>query len=492
MKITKMVAAFVLIAALVLGGCTETDSEENTTPAPFNGTATLEIPASQGELTSTPEIVDGVDATASPDAMATLDSTGTPETTDTTGTPEGTVTTETPEASDTTGTPEATDTTGTPEAMGTVEPTPTGNAMFTPTPTGTVVVPVAGEDTQNLETLQSAYEQIYAQVNPSVVYIEVVASSSNGNVSSGSARGSGSGFVWDTEGHVVTNNHVVDGATAVTVTFVDGTILAANIVGQDPNADLAVLELTDPSPELLHPVTMGDSTKVKVGQIAIAIGNPFGLAGSMSEGIISALARSLPVEASNGNPNNPTRGIYNIPNIIQTDAAINPGNSGGVLVNLRGEVIGVTTAIASPSQSNAGIGFVIPSEIVIKVVPDLIATGSYAHPWLGVTGRSMGPDAAGVMDLPVTQRGALIVAVTPGGPAAAAGLQPTLVDNSTGSVTRVGDIITAINGQPVLDFEDLSSYVFLQTKPGDVITLTVLRDGEEETIEVTLGTLPTP
>ena len=485
MKTTKMVGAFVLIAALLLGGCAgiDLDSEDNATAAPFNETMTLEITASQDEMTSTPEIVGGVDTTATPEAMTTLDTTGTPEVLDTTGTPG---------SMDSTGTPEAMDSTGTPEAMATLKPTPTGNAMFTPTPTGTVVVPVTGEDTGNLETLQSAYEQIYAQVNPSVVYIEVVASSSNGNVNSGSARPSGSGFVWDTEGHVVTNNHVVDGATAITVTFVDGKILAANVVGQDPNADLAVLELTDPSSELLHPVTMGDSTKVKVGQIAIAIGNPFGLAGSMSEGIISALARSLPVEASNGNPNNPARGIYNIPNIIQTDAAINPGNSGGVLVNLRGEVIGVTTAIASPSQSNAGIGFVIPSEIVTKVVPDLISTGSYAHPWLGVTGRSMGPDAAGLMNLAVTQRGALIVAVTPGGPAAAAGLQPTLVDNSTGSVTKVGDIITAINGQPVLDFEDLSSYVFLQTKPGDVITLTVMRDGKEQTVEVTLGNLPTP
>jgi 2-alkenal reductase len=434
-----------IIAALILGGCSANgfNSEEISTATPLNGLATLTTTTIPGDITTTPEMMSTVDITAIPEALTT---------------------------------------------------TATVDAMATPGPTSEVVIPDTGgvTVTGNLVTLQSSYEQIYNLVNPSVVYIEVDSGSAfPDSTGSGSRRGSGSGFVWDTQGHIVTNNHVITGATTVNVTFVDGTTATAKVIGQDPNADLAVLQVAVSS-SVLHPVTMGDSTKVRVGQIAIAIGNPFGLAGSMSEGIISALARSLPVESSNQNGSNPMNGVYNIPNIIQTDAAINPGNSGGVLVNLQGEVIGLTAAIASQSQSNSGIGFVIPSEIVIKVVPDLISTGKYAHPWLGVTGLSMTPDVASKINLPATQRGALIIAVSPGGPAAAAGLQPSSFDNSTGSITTIGDIITATNGQPVRVFDDLGSYLFMHTKPGDVVTLTVLRDGKEQTVKITLGTLPTP
>ena len=248
MTTTKMVGAFVLIAALLLGGCsgTDADSDENATAAPFDGTAIVETTTLPGDMTSTPEVVGAVDATATPEAMTTLDVTATPEaagTLDATASPEPT----------TSGT-----ITATPAAVGTLKPTPTGNAVFTPTPTGTLVVPVTGENTGDLVTLQSAFEQIYTQVNPSVVYIEVVEGfNSTGNVNSGSGRASGSGFVWDTQGHIVTNNHVVDGATAISVTFVDGTILEAKVAGQDPNADLAVLELSDPSPEAAPPCHHG-------------------------------------------------------------------------------------------------------------------------------------------------------------------------------------------------------------------------------------------
>ena len=317
---------------------------------------------------------------------------------------------------------------------------------------GSTAVPVAlSAPTGDLTALQTTFEQIYNQVNPSVVYVEVVeAATTTGSGSSGPSMASGSGFVWDMQGHIVTNNHVVAGATSISVTFWDGTTVTAKVVGQDPNADLAVIKVTVPSSEL-HPVTVGDSTQVKVGQIVLAIGNPFGLenAGSMSQGIISGLGRSLPVESSSSS--SATTPTYNIPDIIQTDAAINPGNSGGVLVDIQGQVIGVTAAIESSTNSNAGIGFVIPSAIVKKVVPSLISTGSYAHPWLGVTGETLTPDLATAMNLPATQRGGLIIDVTAGGPAAAAGLQAS---NNNATINGVqepvgGDVITAVNGQPV-------------------------------------------
>ncbi len=223
---------------------------------------------------------------------------------------------------------------------------PTAVVAIQPTISPVVMAAPSGD----LAALQTTFEQIYNQVNPSVVYVEVVeAATTTGNGrfgfgSSGPSIASGSGFVWDMQGHIVTNNHVVNGATSVSVTFPDGTSVPAKVVGQDPNADLAVIQVNVPSTEL-HPVTVGDSAQVKVGQIVIAIGNPFGLelAGSMSEGIVSGLGRTLPVESSS--QTSTTTPTYNIPDIIQTDAAINPGNSGGVLVNIQGEVIGVTAAI---------------------------------------------------------------------------------------------------------------------------------------------------
>jgi serine protease Do len=435
MKINRLVATSLLVVAMLLAGCT--------------GISQLNS-AVNSSLKAVANVAAAVAASA------------TPTTTTNTGTPMDAVT----------------------------PPVVVGPMVATATPPVTISAP-----TGDLAALQTTFEQIYNQVNPSVVYIEVVeASTSTGNGrfgsgSSGPSIASGSGFVWDTQGHIVTNNHVVAGATSISVTFWDGTTVTAKVVGQDPNADLAVIQVTVPSSEL-HPVTVGDSTQVKVGQIAIAIGNPFGLAGSMSEGIISGLERSLPVQSSSSS--NSTGANYNIPDIIQTDTAINPGNSGGVLVDIQGQVIGVTAAIESSTNSNSGIGFVIPSVIVQKVVPSLISTGSYAHPWLGVTGTSLTPDEAIKMNLPATQRGGLIIDVIPGGPAATAGLQSS---NTTVTINGVqenvgGDVIVAVNGQPVQQFEDLGSYLFLNTKPGDVVSLTVLRDGKQQTVKVTLGTLP--
>ncbi len=347
----------------------------------------------------------------------------------------------------------------------------------------------------SLDALQSIFENVYAQVNPSVVSIQVVEQASSTSFSGfgfnspqtqGVQQALGSGFVWDTAGHIVTNNHVIAGASSITVTFADGYVATAKLVGADPNSDLAVIQVNVPAAEL-HPVQLADSTKVHVGDVVIAIGNPFGLQNTMTQGIISGLSRSLPVGLDN--PNGQTG--YSIPDIIQTDASINPGNSGGVLLDIQGNLVGVTAAIASQSGSSSGVGFVIPSSIVNRVVPSLIKTGTYNHPWLGFSGVNITPDVAQAMNLSPTQQGALVVDVTPNGPADKAGLAGSQsVRRNRQSVTTGGDIITAINGQPVTSYDQLSAYVFDNTQVGQTVTLTVLRNGREFQAKVTLGIQP--
>ncbi len=342
------------------------------------------------------------------------------------------------------------------------------------------VLPVDNLTSSNpLVALQSTFHQIYASVDPSVVFIQVVQTS---GFQTSSAEGSG--FVWDSAGHIVTNNHVIAGASQITVTFSNGTTVPAVLVGADPQSDLAVIQVkVDGS--ILHPVSLADSSAVRVGDLAIAIGNPYGLEGTMTEGIISALSRSLPVNSSNSL----STGTYTIPDIIQTDAAINPGNSGGVLVNANGQVIGVTAAISSASGSNSGIGFVIPANIVQKVVPVLIQSGSYQHPHLGISGASLSPDLAAQIGLPADQQGALVIDVAPNGPAAKAGLiGSTRQQSQTGQVTvSGGDVITAVNGQAVHSFDDLVSYIFNHTQVGQTVTLTLLRQGRQQTVDLTLS-----
>jgi 2-alkenal reductase len=351
--------------------------------------------------------------------------------------------------------------------------------------------------------MQSTLEQIYNQVSPSVVYIDVLTSGSSstslqlppGHPFFGSpaqqvpSEAQGSGFVWDTQGHIVTNNHVVSGASKITVTFSNGTTADATLVGADPNSDLAVIKVNVPADQL-HPITLGDSSQVKVGQVAIAIGNPFGLSGTMTQGIISGLSRSLPVGINSGSTSQGP--VYNIPDIIQTDAAINPGNSGGVLVNSDGQVIGVTAAIRSPVDANSGIGFVIPANIVQREAPVLIQTGHYDHPYLGISGTDLTYDLAKAMNLNSTQKGALVITVSPNGPAAKAGLQGSdhQVTISGQPAVVGGDVITAINGQTINSFEDLSSYLLNNTQVGQTVTLTILRQGQEKTVQLTLGALP--
>ncbi len=332
-----------------------------------------------------------------------------------------------------------------------------------------------------LAAYEGVLENVYTQVSPSVVNIRVVqkqsAASALGQLPSDSSQdgspqysqGLGSGFVWDASGHIVTNNHVVDGADKIEVTFADGTTLPATLVGADAYSDLAVIKV-DASADLLHPVQVADSTQVKVGELAIAIGNPFGLEGTMTVGIISALGRTLP--ASDGSTTGPA---YSIPDVIQTDAPINPGNSGGVLVNDLGQVVGVTAAIESPVRANAGIGFAIPSAIVSKVVPALIEKGSYEHPYLGISGGNLTRDIAKAMGLTETQRGVLVATVVDGSPAAAAGLRPsqdtTTVDGQ--QLPIGGDVITAINGQAIVSMDDLIAYLNDQTEVGQQVKLTV-------------------
>ena len=357
-----------------------------------------------------------------------------------------------------------------------------------------------------LSALETTLAHIYDQVNPSVVNIRVV-QKQEGITSALPEipgfrffappttpqgpqefylQGAGSGFVWDKEGHIVTNNHVVADADKISVTFYDGTTVSVTAVGTDPDSDLAVVKV-DVAPDRLQPVQIADSTQVGIGQLSVAIGNPFALEGTMTVGFVSALGRLLPVESTDGQGPG-----YSIPDVIQTDAPINPGNSGGVLVNEQGQVIGVTSAIISPVGASAGIGFAIPSAIVQKVVPALIKDGHYEHSWLGVSGGSLNPDLAEAMKLNSDQRGALVVDVVPGGPADKAGLHGSdrQVEIDGQEVRVGGDVIVAIDGKPVKDFDDVVTYLVRATQVGQKIKLTVLRNGKQETLQVTLAARP--
>jgi len=353
----------------------------------------------------------------------------------------------------------------------------TGTATATPTASGSLLT-----DGTVIEQVQSIYRGIYDTVNPSVVNIQVLGTYNYGFYV-GAVSSQGSGFVWDPQGHIVTNNHVVENAYNITVTFSDGTTTTAEVVGTDVQSDLAVIKV-DPSGLTLHPVSLGDSQAVKVGDLVIAIGNPYGLAGSMTQGIVSALSRSLTVDSSNPFSSS----TYTIPDIIQTDAAVNPGNSGGVLVNTSGEVIGVTSAIQSTTNANAGIAFAIPSHIVERIVPVLIKDGRYKHPSLGLSGITLTANYATEMGLDANTHGVLITDITPGGAADLAGLRETTQQYTryNRGVIIFGDVITAIDGNPVRTYEDLISYIFNKTEVGQRVELTILRDGKEMTVTATL------
>ena len=369
----------------------------------------------------------------------------------------------------------------------------------------TAPTPVAsGASGDLLAAYQGTLEKLYSTVSPSVVNIRVVQKvdvtatttsqlpifpffnqpNDQQQVPQQYQSALGSGFVWDTKGDIVTNNHVVSGADKIEVTFSDGTTLPATLTGADPDSDLAVIKVDAPTSEF-HPVSMADSNSVKVGQLAIAIGNPFGLEGTMTTGIISSVGRSLPADET-------TTQSYTIPDIIQTDAPINPGNSGGVLVDVQGQVVGVTSAIESPVRANAGIGFAIPSSIVKNVIPALIKDGKYVHTWLGISGISLVPELSTAMNLDANQHGALIEEIIPNSPAEKVGLrrssQQVTIEGQNAMVG--GDVITAIDNQPVTSMDDLIAYLASSTKVDQTVSLTILRDGKQQTLDVTLAARP--
>jgi 2-alkenal reductase len=337
---------------------------------------------------------------------------------------------------------------------------------------------------------------IYERVAPSVVHIRVVRRVS-GSEGPGfeipgwpdlpempddfRQRGEGSGFVWDEDGHLVTNYHVVQDAEEVEATFFDDTTVSAEIVGTDPDSDLAVLRVDRPEDQL-YPVTLGNSEEVFVGQRAVAIGSPFGQEWTLTTGVVSALGRTLPSGTSD----------FSIPEMIQTDAAINPGNSGGPLLDREGRVIGVNTMILSRNRASAGVGFAIPGAIVEKVVPVLIEEGSYAYAWLGIVGRDLERETALAMDLPADQRGALVIEVVDDSPAEEADLAGSdrQVRQNGVDLQIGGDVIVGIQDEPVRTMDDLIVYLVEETQPGDRVTLQILRGGREMTVEVTLGRRP--
>ncbi len=306
--------------------------------------------------------------------------------------------------------------------------------------------------------------ELFEKSEEGVVKIQVVRNNIPGDTGS-----VGSGFVYDNLGHIITNAHVVDAATKATVTFLDGSQYVAEIIGKDKFTDIAVIKVNE-KPRLLHPLQIGDSSKLHVGEQVAAIGNPFGLSGSMTSGIVSQLGRLLPSSQDSG---------FSIPDVIQTDAAINPGNSGGPLLNLRGEVVGINTAIQSISGGNTGIGFAVPSNTAIKIVPSLIEDGEYHHPWIGISGRDIDPDLARVLELK-DAKGFLIITVVDGSPADKAGLKGMTATQVIGDreYPADGDIIISVDDKEVRKISDILIHLQREKSVGDTMVLGVLRDGE--------------
>ena len=307
---------------------------------------------------------------------------------------------------------------------------------------------------------------IYDQAKDSVVLIK-------STLAYGTATGSG--FIYDNQGRIVTNNHVIDSANSIIVTFINGTIVPATVVGSDPYSDIAVIQVTAPE-SLLKPLKFGDSSALKVGQAVLAIGNPYGLADTLTTGIISALGREM--DSANG---------YPIVDVIQTDAAINPGNSGGPLLNMKGEVVGINTAIAS--QTSTGIGFAVPSNTITSEIPSIISTGKYEQVYIGIQGTDVTPSIITAMSLPAGTHGVLLTIVAKPSPAYSAGLR----GGSRGQVIDGvliplgGDVVTKADGQDMKGIYDLILYMQRNKRPGDKISLTIIKGSTEMVVTVTLG-----
>jgi len=292
-------------------------------------------------------------------------------------------------------------------------------------------------------------------------------------------EGSGSGFVWDEDGHVVTNYHVIQNAGTITVRFFNGREYRADIVAQDPAADLAVIKLIGLDHELT-PISIGTSSELRPGDTAIALGNPFGQDFTMTTGIVSAIARTISSGFSS----------YSIPSVIQTDAAINPGNSGGPLLDLNGAVIGVNTQIVSETAQSSGVGFAVPVDLVKRVVPSLIEIGEYVYPLMGISGNEVELTLRENVGLPANLVGAYVTSVSPNGPADLAGIRGDSGTQFSG-LNFDGDVIVSINSVRMESMDDLIGYLALNTSPGEEIMVGVFRDGVEIALPMTLGARPT-
>lgn len=316
--------------------------------------------------------------------------------------------------------------------------------------------------------LQDQLVTLYNSVNPSVVHIVGL-------------LGTGTGFIYDTQGNIVTNNHVIEGNDDLEVIFADGSRSYADVVGTDVDSDLAVIKVQT-VPTTIQPVTLGDSNNVHVGEFVIAIGNPFGQESSMSLGIISGVGRTLQSQrAADGG------GSYSLPQVIQTDAPINPGNSGGPLVNLSGQVVGVNSAIRTDTGFNSGVGFSIPVNAVKRIVPELIVNGRYVYPYMGigVSLPTLNLDAQEQLGLPQPY-GVYVTSVVENGPAAQAGLIAGNIENNF----LGGDLILGVDGTEVQNFDELITYLVFETQAGQTIELYIWRNGEYLTLPLTLGARP--
>jgi 2-alkenal reductase len=359
-------------------------------------------------------------------------------------------------------------------------PDPTSFSTLEPNPTAT----------SPAEPL-SDLSQLYQTISPGVVSIVIYAD--EGPHSESFPVGQGSGFVFDDLGHIVTNQHVIDGASAIEVDFPSGLKAWAEVIGSDPNSDLAVIWV-DISPDLLYPLPLSQPNSLNIGDTVVAIGNPFGLSGTMTVGIVSAMGRVL--DSVNTTPEG---GVFSAGDLIQTDAAINPGNSGGPLLNLQGQIVGVNRAIrtevftVSGEAANSGVGFAIPVDILRRVVPEIIETGQYQAPYLGISTLDesfWNLRTIEALGLPLEATGAYVTVVAADSPASEAGLIGGSQSTNIPTLRAGGDLIIAIDGLRVHTFSELLSYILTETEVDQTVVLTIIRDGEELDINLTIGARP--
>ena len=351
--------------------------------------------------------------------------------------------------------------------------------MFMSVPDSIPTISTASGESDSTRDIKNNYTdltlvEIFERTEPGVVRVNV-----QRNTTDLVPFGVGSGFVFDKRGHIITNQHVIDGSKKTVITFLDGRSYNAEVVGADQYTDIAVVRV-DADLSLLQPLLLGDSGNLKVGERISAIGNPFGLSGSMTSGIVSQLGRLLPSGSG-----------YSIPDVIQTDAAINPGNSGGPLLNQRGEIVGINTAIQSTTGEFTGVGFAVPSQTIAKIVPVLIRDGEYKHPWIGISGRDIDPDLAKILNLE-DALGFLIISIVENSPAAKAGLvgsASTVTVDDTAYLIG-GDIILSVDNIEVRKIDDILIHLQRAKSVGDYMTLGILRDGKEMSVTITLQERP--